>query len=86
MKLTEKSQNTFNYIKEFGKITTAELAEHFGVNGRSISATVTDLKKKGLVERETVMDGENKLVYVSLTEEGKVFDPDAEDAEDAATA
>lgn len=77
MKLTEKSKNAFNYVKEYGKVTTAEMAEHFGVNGRSISATVTDLKKKGLVDREIVQDGETKLTYVTLTDEGKAFDPEA---------
>lgn len=77
MKLTEKSKNAFNYVKEYGKVTTKEMADHFGVNGRSISATVTDLKKKGLVVREEAMDGETKLVYVSLTDEGKAFDPEA---------
>lgn len=77
MKLTEKSKNVFNYVKEYGKVTTAEMAEHFGVNGRSISANVTDLKKKGLVDREIVQDGEAKLTYVFLTDEGKAFDPEA---------
>lgn len=77
MKLTEKSKNAFNYVKEYGKVTTAEMAEHFGVNGRSISATVTDLKKKRLVDREIVQDGETKLTYVTLTDEGKAFDPEA---------
>ena len=77
MKLTEKSANIFNYVKEYGKVTTKEMADHFGVNGRSISANITDLKKQGLVVREEVMDGENKLVYISLTDEGKAFDPSA---------
>lgn len=81
MKLTEKSLNAFNYIKEYGKVTTAEMAEKFGVNGRSISGTVLDLTKKKLIDKEVVMDADGKkLTYVSLTEAGKAFDPEAPEA------
>lgn len=78
MKLTEKSKNCFNYLKEVGgKATLAELAEKFEVNVRSISATVLDLTKKGLAVREKAVVGEDTITYAVLTEDGKAFDPEA---------
>ena len=85
MKLTEKSTEVFDYVKgNSGRVSIPELAEALNRSERSVGANVTDLKKKGLVEREKVaVDGEEKpITYVVLTDEGKTFVPsDDEDAE-----
>lgn len=80
MKLTEKSTEVFNYVKENGgRVSIDEMVAALERNARSIGANVTDLKKKGLCEREKVegKEDEKDVTYVVLTEEGKVFDPAA---------
>ena len=48
MKLTEKSNAVYTYVKENGgRIAIEELANALGVTARSVSANVTDLQKKG---------------------------------------
>ena len=84
MKLTEKSMEVFNYVKENGgRVSIEELAAATGRTPRSISANVTDLcsEKKGLCVREKVKgEGEDakEMTYVVLTEAGVNFVPDAE--------
>lgn len=84
MKLTEKSNEVFEYVKNNGgKVSIPELANALDRGERSVGANVTDLTKKGLAVREKVedKDGADKPVtYVVLTEEGKTFVP-SEDAE-----
>lgn len=79
MKLTEKSNEVFEYVKNNGgKITVDELVEATGRAARSVNANVTDLKNKGLVIREKVAgDGEDakEITYVVITDEGKNFVP-----------
>lgn len=79
MKLTEKSNEVFEYVKNNGgKITVDELCEATGRAARSVNANVTDLKNKGLVIREKVAgDGEDakEITYVVITDEGKSFVP-----------
>lgn len=79
MKLTEKSNEVFEYVKNNGgKITVDELCEAIGRAPRSINANVTDLKNKGLVMREKVAgEGEDAkdITYVVITDEGKSFVP-----------
>lgn len=86
MKLTEKSFEVFQYVKENGgRISVDELCEALARSSRSISANVTDLKKKNLVDREKVAgEGEDAkdITYVVLTEEGKVFVPSEDDDEE----
>ena len=83
MKLTEKSQIVFEYLKNNGgKVSIEELANATGRSARSISANVLDLTKKGLVVREKVAgEGEDAkdITYVNLTDEGKVFVPSADE-------
>ena len=84
MKLTEKSMEVFNYVKENGgRVSIDELSAALGRPTRSISANVTDLcsEKKGLCLREKVKgEGEDakEITYVVLTDAGKDFIPDAE--------
>lgn len=83
MKLTAKSVEVFNYIRENGsKVSIAELATALDRAERSISANVTDLQKKGLVVREKVAaeaEGEKDITYACLTPAGEDFDPETAD-------
>jgi DNA-binding MarR family transcriptional regulator len=79
MKLTEKSLEVFNYVKENGgRVSIDELATALGRTTRSVGANVTDLSKKGLAAREKVAgEGEDakEITYVVLTAEGAAFVP-----------
>ena len=78
MKLTEKSQGVFDYIKtNGGKVSIDELATALDRTARSINANVTDLAKKGLVvrEKEEVEGDEKPVAYAVLTDAGKTFVP-----------
>ena len=84
MKLTEKSMEVYNYIKENGgRVSIEELAAGLNRTPRSVNANVTDLcsEKKGLAVREKVTpEGEDAkpITYVVLTEAGHAFVPAAE--------
>lgn len=83
MKLTEKSQIVFEYLKNNGgKVSIEELANATGRSARSISANVLDLTKKNLVvrEKEEVEGAEKPVAYAILTDAGKTFVP-SDDAE-----
>lgn len=83
MKLTEKSQIVFEYLKNNGgKVSIEELANAIGRSARSIGANVLDLTKKGLVvrEKEEVEGAEKPVAYAILTDAGKTFVP-SDDAE-----
>ena len=80
-KLTEKSMEVFEYVKNAGgKVSIPELAEALGRSERSIGANVTDLTKKEIAAREKVeVEGAEKPVtYVVLTEEGMNWAPSAD--------
>ena len=83
MKLTEKSQIVFEYLKNNGgKVSIEELANATGRSARSIGANVLDLTKKGLVvrEKEEVEGAEKPVAYAILTDAGTTFVP-SDDAE-----
>ena len=84
MKLTEKSQSVFDYIKaNGGKVSIDELCTALDRTARSVNANVTDLSKKGLVTRDQdAGEGEDakEITYAVITEEGKTFVP-SEDEE-----
>jgi predicted transcriptional regulator len=84
MKLTEKSMEVYNYIKENGgRVSIDELAAGLNRTARSVNANVTDLAKKELAIRDKVKgEGEDAkdITYVVLTEAGMNFVP-SEDAE-----
>ena len=71
MKLTEKSNEVFQYVKSNGgKVSVDELVDALGRAARSINANVTDLQKKGLVTREKVeakSEDEKAITYVCIT-------------------
>ena len=84
IKLTEKSLEVFNYIKDNGgRVSIEELANGLNRTARSVNANVTDLcsEKKGLCMREKVAgegDDAKPITYVVLTEAGQAFVPAAE--------
>ena len=79
MKLTEKSNEVYSYVKENGgRVSIDELCKVLGRGSRSVGANVTDLFTKGLVVRDKVAgegEDEKDITYVVLTEEGKTFVP-----------
>lgn len=86
MKLTEKSAEVLNYVKENGgRVAIEEISAALDRNSRSIGANVTDLTKKGLATREKVAgegEGAKDITYVVLTPAGLEFVPtNDEDAE-----
>ena len=82
VKLTEKSMEVLNYVKDNGgRVSIPEITAALGrASDRSTGANVTDLQKKDLVVRDKVeVEGADKPVtYVVLTDEGKAWTPDAE--------
>lgn len=83
MKLTEKSQEIFEYLKaNGGRISIEELANATGRSARSVGANVLDLQKKKLVvrEKEEVEGADKPVAYAVLTDEGHNFVP-SDDAE-----
>ncbi len=84
MKLTEKSMEVYNYIKENGgRVSVEELAAGLNRTPRSVNANVTDLTKKELAIRDKVKgEGEDAkdITYAVITPAGAEFVP-SEDAE-----
>ena len=80
-KLTEKSAEVFNYVKDNGgRVSIDELVNATGRTSRSINANVNDLVKKDLCERDKVKgEGEDAkdVTYVVLTEGGQTYVPAA---------
>lgn len=90
MALKENSRKVLDYVKaNDGKnMTAADIAEGTGLEVRSVNGIVTSaFQKKGLMVRtpaeiEVEEDGKvtHKAVkFISLTDEGRAFDPDAEE-------
>lgn len=89
--MTEGSRKVFDFLKvNYGeKLTNADIARALGVSGPTVVGSVNGLVKKGYASREEVTipaqaEGEKdvKVKYISLTEEGMAFDPDAEEKKD----
>ena len=65
MKLTAKSSEVFDYVKSNGgHVSIDEICNAIGRASRSVGANVTDLQKKGLVEREKVEVAEHFLFII----------------------
>ncbi len=83
MKLTVKSQEIFEYLKNNGgRVSIDELANVTGRSARSVGANVLDLQKKKLVvrEKEEVEGADKPVAFAVLTDDGKNFIP-SEDEE-----
>lgn len=76
MQMTPKTLEIFEYLKENGRVTTAELSEVLGREIRSLTPSINILTKAGVAVREyeqaEVEEGAKakQLVFVKLTEEG----------------
>lgn len=85
--MTENSRKIFYFLKENDKEFTAQqISAAVGVSVNAVTGSVNALVKKGRAIRreETTVgeDGKGKIVkYISLTNDGKAFDPDAETEE-----
>ena len=85
--LKPNSKLVYDYVKENGdsKITAADIAEGTGLEVRQVNGIVTSaFQRKGLMERVPaeieLEDGSHKAVkFIRLTDEGRAFDPEAED-------
>lgn len=82
--MTDNARRIFQYLKEnYGaKLTNADIATALGVSSPAVVGSVNSLVKKGYAERTdaTIVGAEDKPVkvrYISLTEAGYDFDPDA---------
>ena len=84
--MTDNSRKVFNFLKENDKEFTAqEIAAALGVSVNAVTGSVNALVKNGRAIRreETATTAEGKAAvvkYISLTEDGKNFDPDAVEA------
>lgn len=83
-KMTVGSQKVFHFLKDNhgARLTNKDIAEALGVSSSTVVGSVTGLCKKGLAVRTEEhlagADGKDVVVkYISLTDEGMAFDPDA---------
>ena len=91
MALKENSLKVLEYVKAHDgeNMTAADIAEGTGLEVRSVNGIITSaFQKKGLMVRTPaeieVTDAEGKVShkevkFVSLTDAGKAFDPNAEE-------
>ena len=83
MAMTENSRKVFDFLKENDKEFTAqEISAALGISVAAVTGSVNGMVKNGrAVRREdstVTEDGKTKIIkYISLTAEGKAFDPDA---------
>lgn len=68
--LTNDQYYLLHHIMQFGPRTSSELADTFKVVKSSITAIVTRLADRGLIER-TRSEEDRRTVYLSLTERGQ---------------
>jgi hypothetical protein len=90
MAMKENSKKVLNYLKEINgaNVTSADVAAELGLEKRQVDGIFTSaIQRKGLGLRTPaeieLEDGTHKAVkFLSLTDAGVAFDPDAdEDAE-----
>ena len=85
--LKPNSRTVYEFVKaNDGKnITAADIAEGTGLDTKQVNGIVTSaFQRKGLMERIPaeieLPDGSHKSVkFIRLTDEGKAFNPDAEE-------
>ena len=89
MAMKENSKRVLEYLKKVNgqDLTAADVAEALGLEKRSVDGIFTSaIQRKGLGVRTAaeveLPDGTHKQVkFLSLTDAGMAFDPDAEVAE-----
>lgn len=67
--LTYEQHYTLRYIHRAGKCTSTQLAEAFDVNKSAITAIITRMTDRELIER-TRDPEDRRVVYLTLTEKG----------------
>jgi DNA-binding MarR family transcriptional regulator len=67
--LTNDQHFTLRYINQVGSCTSSELAEVFDVKKSAITAMITRMWEKGLIQR-TRDENDRRVVYLTLTEKG----------------
>jgi DNA-binding MarR family transcriptional regulator len=67
--LTNDQHFTLRYINQAGSCTSSELAEVFDVKKSAITAMITRMWEKGLIQR-TRDENDRRVVYLTLTEKG----------------
>ncbi|WP_435921324.1 MarR family winged helix-turn-helix transcriptional regulator [Paenibacillus sp. DYY-L-2] len=67
--MTMEQYQIIDYIIMHGRVTSTELAEAFVVGKSSITAIITRLADKGILER-TRDEDDRRVVYLSVTERG----------------
>lgn len=88
MAMKENSKNVLNYLKENKgvNLTAADVAEALGLEKRQVDGIFTSaIQRKNLGVRTAaeieLENGTHKQVkFLSLTDAGMAFDPDAEEA------
>ena len=84
--MTTNAMNVFNFMKAHPgeEFTKQEIAAQLNVTVQAVTGTTNSLIKKGYAaEREDTVDvdGKTKVVkYVTLTDAGLAYDPEAEEA------
>ncbi|MEH7123785.1 MarR family transcriptional regulator [Bacillus sp. JJ1503] len=67
--LTNDQHYTLRYIRNNESCTSSELAEQFYVQKSAITAIITRLWEKGLIQR-TRDENDRRVVYLTLTDKG----------------
>lgn len=67
--LTNDQHYTLRYISNVGSCTSSQLAEQFNVQKSAITAIITRLFEKGLIQR-TRDENDRRVVYLTLTDKG----------------
>ncbi|WP_066291171.1 MarR family winged helix-turn-helix transcriptional regulator [Bacillus sp. FJAT-29937] len=67
--LTNDQHYTLRYIRKVGSCTSSELAEKFYVQKSAITAIISRLWEKGLIQR-TRDENDRRVVYLTLTDKG----------------
>ncbi len=88
MAMSENSKKVLEYLKSINgtNVTAKDVADALGLEKRSVDGIFTSaIQRKGLGVRTPaeieLEDGSHKAVkFLSLTEAGMSFDPDAEEA------
>lgn len=89
MAMSANSKKVIKYLKEINgqNVTAADVAEALELDKKQVNGIFTSaIQRKGLgvrtpAEVELADGSHEKVKFLSLTEEGMAFDPDAVDAE-----
>ncbi len=68
--ITMEQFQILKYISSRGRCTSTELADAFGVGKSSITAMITRMVDKGLLQRTRDQD-DRRVVYLTMTEQGQ---------------